>query len=282
VQLEVVGAVYPRGAERQLITALTGIEVATRTLPAVAGVLCQNVATAAAVARWVTTGEPCLRRIVTVTGGAIKTPANVEAYIGTPLHDVIACADGYSGTPSRLIAGGSMTGRALATDAIGLTKGMNCLFAASYDDVRERARAREVPCIRCGDCAATCPAGLLPQQLHRAALAHDLAALQALGLVDCIECGCCDYVCPSQIPLTQRFRVAKAELRAHEFESSRAAAARERFERHERRVREAAAEEQRTFDLAREQARGVNASMDEGPAPGAHARDADHRNGPGS
>ena len=107
-----------------------------------------------------------------------------------------------------------MTGRALATDAIGLTKGMNCVLAAALDDLRDRSQAREVPCIRCGDCASICPAGLLPQQLHRAALAQDVVALEALGLVDCIECGCCDYVCPSQIPLTQRFRVARSRLRA--------------------------------------------------------------------
>jgi electron transport complex protein RnfC len=73
--------------------------------------------------------------------------------------------------------------------------------------------------------------------------------------MDCIECGCCDYVCPSQIPLTERFRVARIEQRVLEVETRRAAAARERYERHEQRLHAQALEEQRAFDAAREAAR---------------------------
>jgi Na+-translocating ferredoxin:NAD+ oxidoreductase subunit C len=262
LELVVVPAVYPAGAERQLVTAVTGIEVPTRELPVAAGVICQNVATAAAVARWVRTGEPCISRVVTVTGSAVQDPCNLVVRIGTPLHEVVAAAGGYAGTPQHLVAGGSMTGRALATDAIGLTKGMNCLLAASIDDVANRARAREVPCIRCGDCATVCPAGLLPQQLHRAALASDHAMLEQLGLVDCIECGCCDYVCPSQIPLAQRFRVARSELRVREDAARRAVLARERSERHDQRLRAVAEAEQRAFDAARRQARDAPTGVD--------------------
>jgi Na+-translocating ferredoxin:NAD+ oxidoreductase subunit C len=260
LDLVVVPAVYPRGAERQLITAVTGLEVPTRKLPATVGVTCQNVATAAAIAQWARTGEPCVSRVVTVTGGAMATPCNVIARIGTPLHEIINSAGGYRGTPHRLIAGGSMTGRAVATDAIGLTKAMNCVFAASFEDLQSRALAREVPCIRCGDCASVCPAGLLPQQLHRAALVRDTGTLASLGIMDCIECGCCDYVCPSQIPLTERFRAARIEQRVLEVETRRAAAARERYERHEQRLRAQALEEQRAFDAAREAARAAAAN----------------------
>jgi electron transport complex protein RnfC len=35
-------------------------------------------------------------------------------------------------------------------------------------------------------------------------------------LQDCIECGCCDVICPAQILLTERFRVAKRSLAAHD------------------------------------------------------------------
>ena len=41
--------------------------------------------TAAAVARWSRTGEPCLSRLVTVTGDGVRSPCNVRARIGTPL-----------------------------------------------------------------------------------------------------------------------------------------------------------------------------------------------------
>ena len=76
------------------------------------------------------------------------------------------------------------------------------------------------------------------------------------GLADCIECGCCDYVCPSQIPLTARFRAARARLDRQAAERRRADEARDRFERHQRRIAEQAEAERRAFEEARRRARG--------------------------
>ncbi len=253
--LAVVPAVYPQGAERQLITAVTGVEVPSNGLPVDAGVICQNVATAASIARWATRGEPVLSRVVTVTGSGVERPGNVRAPIGTPLATLIAASGGYRGTPLRLIAGGSMTGRALPSDEVGLTKAMNCVLVATRDDVGSRLGAIEMPCIRCGDCASACPAGLLPQLLLRSALvgAHD--TLRQLGVRDCIDCGLCDYVCPSQIPLADRFRHARRRLDEAEALANKAADARERHELHEHRLQEAATAERQTFDSVRSRAR---------------------------
>ncbi len=247
----VVPAVYPQGAERQLVTAAFAVEVPSRGLPADVGVTCQNVATAAAVAAWVRTGRPCTSRIVTVTGSGVRTPANVRARLGTPLAALVEAAGGYHAAPLRLVAGGNMTGRALPSDEAGLTKAINCLFVATRADLEHRLDVREVACIRCGDCAEACPPRLLPQQIHRAVVARDDEAAVALGVWDCIDCGCCDYVCPSGIPLAQRFREARQRLRGREAAAARARDARDRFERHERRALAAAAAEQRAFDAAR-------------------------------
>jgi electron transport complex protein RnfC len=253
--LVVVPAVYPQGAERQLITTVTGVEVPAGGLPADAGVICQNVATAAAVARWATRGEPMLSRVVTVTGSGVEHPCNVRAPIGTALSTLVAAAGGYRGTPLRLIAGGNMTGRALPSDEAGLTKAMNCVLVATRDDIGSRLGAVELPCIRCGDCANVCPAGLLPQQLHRAALADLHDALRQLGVRDCIDCGLCDYVCPSQIPLADRFRDARRRLNEAEATAQKAADARERHELRTRRLQEAATAEQQAFESVRNRAR---------------------------
>ena len=255
VTLAVVPAVYPQGAERQLITAVTGIEVPAGSLPAAAGVICQNVATAAAVARWATRGEPLLARVVTVTGSGVEHPCNVRAPIGTPLSALVAAAGGYRGTPLRLIAGGSMTGRALPSDEVGLSKAMNCVLVATRDDIGPRLGAVELPCIRCGDCAEVCPAGLLPQQLHRAALAGAHDALRELGVRDCIDCGLCDYVCPSRIALADRFRDARRRLNEADAVTARASDARERHELRQRRLQEAAAAEQQAFESVRSRVR---------------------------
>jgi electron transport complex protein RnfC len=258
VTLFVLPALYPQGAERQLITAVTGIEVPSGALPQDAGVLCQNVATAAAVAHWARTGLPLLTRIVTVTGSGVARPCNVRAAFGTPLAQLVAAAGGYRGTPLRLVAGGNMTGRALPSDEVGLTKATNCVLVATRADLAGRHEAVEQPCIRCGDCAAVCPAGLLPQQLQRATRAEEPQALRDLGLFDCIDCGLCDYVCPSQIPLAHRFRIARDRLRAADADASKAGEARERFLRHERRRQESAAAEQRAFEAMRAQSQAAD------------------------
>lgn len=255
VELVVLPAIYPLGAERQLIEAVTGREVPHDALPPEIGVVCQNVATAAAVARFVDTGEPVVSRIVTVTGSGVARPRNLEIRIGTPIASVVAACGGYQGDPARLVVGGAMTGRSLPSDEVPMTKGVNCIVAATPADFA--SRRPEMPCIRCGDCAAACPARLLPQQLHRAAQADDRDALARLGLADCIECGCCDYVCPSQIPLTARFHAARQRMQLHDTERRRALEARERFERHERRRADEAEAERLAFEAARRRARGA-------------------------
>ena len=196
-----------------------------------------------------------LSRVVTVTGSGVAHPGNVRAPIGTPLAALITASGGYRGAPLRLIAGGSMTGRALPSDEVGLTKSMNCVLVATRDDIGSRLGAVELPCIRCGDCASTCPAGLLPQQLLRAALADAHDTLRQLGVRDCIDCGLCDYVCPSQIPLADRFRHARRRLNEAEALANKAADARERHELHQRRLQETATAEQRTFESVRSRAR---------------------------
>jgi electron transport complex protein RnfC len=88
----------------------------------------------------------------------------------------------------------------------------------------------EMPCIRCGDCADACPAGLRPQVLLRALLAQHPGEALAQGLADCRECGDCDLACPSRIQLRARFIDAKHEARARARVLEVAADARARYE----------------------------------------------------
>ena len=234
LELAQVTARYPAGGERQLIEMLTGREVPAGGLPADIGCVCQNVATAAAVARLFATGEPMISRIITLTGGALREPVNVEVRLGTPLRELLPLAGGYACEPERLVMGGPMMGRQLATDDLPVTAATNCVIAAAPGELMPPAT--ELPCIRCGNCMEACPARLLPQELLVAGRRQDPAALAALGLDACIECGACDYVCPSGIPLTAGFVAAKAWLAVGQARDQRARHVRKRVEARETRL----------------------------------------------
>jgi electron transport complex protein RnfC len=246
LDIAIVTARYPAGGERQLVELVLGCEVPAGGLPRDAGVVCQNVATAAAVADFLRRGQPLISRLVTVTGGGIATPCNVEARLGTAAAALVAAAGGYSGTPRRLIMGGPMMGIALADDELPITAATNCLLAATAADLAGGTAAdAEQPCIRCGDCVEACPARLQPQELLVACRQDDVAVLDRLGVAECIECGACDYACPSHIQLTRRFIAAKSRLQVQAATAAEARLAEARYAaRTERLAREAARREQ--------------------------------------
>lgn len=230
-----IPTVYPAGGERQLIELLTGDEVPSGAFPYAIGYVCQNVGTAYALHRLATRGAPVTSRIVTVTGGGVDRPRNVEAPIGTPIGYLVERCGGYRDDVVRLIHGGSMMGYTLPSDDIPITKATSCIIAATSGEIRQSYE--EWACIRCGDCATACPARLQPQELLVAATARDFDALESLGLDDCIECGCCDVVCPSHIVLTDRFRHAKRLYAEHARRLALSAEAELRHKRREQRLR---------------------------------------------
>jgi len=238
--LKQVPTIYPSGGEDQLVQLVAGREVPSGGLPTDVGCLVQNVGTAAAIYDWVVHNEPLISRITTVTGDGIERPVNVEARLGTLIADVVEYVGGYTEHAQQLIIGGPMTGKSVTSDRVPVVKATNCILVMS----EAPTIGDEMPCIRCGDCAAVCPVQLLPQQLFWYACADDEVKMRSHGLTDCIECGCCDLVCPSHIPLTADFRMAKARIRELADEKARAERARQRFEARNERIEK----EQQTRD----------------------------------
>ena len=242
IQLRIVPTKYPSGGEKQLIHLLTGVSVPSQGLPIDVGILCQNVATCAALADAVLRGQPLITRIVTLTGQGIHRPGNYRTLIGTRLDELVAHAGGYTPEAARLLMGGPMMGISLADDQTPITKGSNCYIVASETELPTPAPAQ--PCIRCGACVPVCPANLLPQQLYWHAKAQELDKTEAHHLFDCIECGCCAQVCPAQIPLVDYYRYAKTEIRAARQEQIKSDIARERHEARAARLARIKAERQ--------------------------------------
>ncbi|RDH81512.1 MAG: electron transport complex subunit RsxC [endosymbiont of Galathealinum brachiosum] len=203
-----IPTLYPTGGEKQLIKVLTQKEVPSDGFPSDIGLLVQNVGTAVAVHNAVVRGEPLISRIVTITGDGVNQPQNMEVLFGTFISELIEQSGGYHEDASKLIMGGPMMGFTLQTDHLPVIKGSNCILVENTP-IETPAT---MPCIRCGACAAVCPAQLLPQQLFWMASSKNFDLVQDYHLFDCIECGCCAQVCPSQIPLVQYYRFAKTEI----------------------------------------------------------------------
>jgi electron transport complex protein RnfC len=262
-----VTTIYPEGGEKQLIQVLTGVEVPSGGRPTDLGLLCQNVATATAVARAVTEDKPLIERIVTVTGNGVRQPRNLLTPIGTLISSLVDQCGGYAPGAARLILGGPMMGYSLTSDSNPVIKAANCILVLTEEDIRPRQA--EMPCIRCGECARVCPAILLPQQLNWSVRNGLWEDVEEHGLADCIECGCCDFVCPSHIPLVDWFRFGKTELQILAQERERAGMARQRFEAREERLarqkrerKNRIAEKKRALRDARQKQENVDAAIE--------------------
>ena len=256
IVIKQVPTIYPSGGEDQLVQLVVNREVPSGGLPTDAGCLVQNVGTAAAVHNWVVENEPLISRICTITGDGVSEPMNVVARIGTMVADIVDFAGGYTDRAEQLIIGGPMTGRSVSTDRVPLVKATNCILALSAPP----STAPELPCIRCGECAAVCPIQLQPQAIFWHACADNEEQLRVHGLTDCIECGCCDLVCPSHIPLTADFRKAKARIRELADEKARAERARIRFEARGARLEEQNRERERELARQKQTARQAGAA----------------------
>lgn len=208
---------YPQGAEKQLIKAVTGRNVPAGKLPADAGAVVINIATAVAIANVFKTGMPAIEKNVTVSGDAIVNPSNFKVRTGIPVSFLIEQAGGFKAEPQKIISGGPMMGITQYNTDYPVTKTTSSVLAMLH---APKTYDADSPCIRCGKCVDHCPMRLMPLKLVAAAKSDNLEMAERYNVLECIECGLCSYICPANKNLLQFIRMIKPEVMKKKREES--------------------------------------------------------------
>ena len=208
--MEVVAAKtkYPQGAEKMLIKRVTGRQVPRGGLPADVGCVVSNISTTKAIADAIQKGMPLIERVVTVTGERLKNPGNYIVKIGTNTKDLIDYCGGVTGDGEVTVkAGGPMMGFVLSDTNVPIMKGSNGIIVVDTDHTKEQS------CIKCSRCMDVCPMELSPLYFAKFADEKNWQGMKEKNVMDCIECRCCEYICSSKIPLVDKIKAGKNEVR---------------------------------------------------------------------
>ncbi|NQU55243.1 MAG: electron transport complex subunit RsxC [Bacteroidetes bacterium] len=200
---------YPQGGEKQLINAVTGKEVPSGGLPIAVGAVVSNVGTAFAVYEAIQKNKPLFERVVTITGKGVEKPANFKVRIGTSTTELVEAAGGLPENTGKIISGGPMMGRAVASLDIPVTKGTSGILLMQDEEAK---RGECISCIRCSRCTTVCPMGLEPYLLMTLGEKQIFDRAEEEKIMDCIECGSCSYTCPSNRPLLDYIRFGKGKV----------------------------------------------------------------------
>lgn len=201
---------YPGSLPPVLARVATGRDLFGRDLPFETDILVVCAETLLALADRLFRRLPMIEARVSVTGFAVARPQVVRARIGTPFSDLIEMCGGLVGSVGKIVVNGLFGGEAIVDLSRPVVKTTFSLVALPRAAARRPAPG---PCIGCGRCIVSCPAGLEPLFLEQVLDARDEELADRLRVRACIRCGVCSFVCPAHRPLTEKFTVALAARR---------------------------------------------------------------------
>jgi electron transport complex protein RnfC len=201
---------YPLGLNPILVKSVTGREIP---LPngneQDVGVTVVDAVNLVHLVEAVRESKPQVEKVVSVSGAGMAAVKNYRVRLGTPVKDMMEQLGGLKGEPVKVIAGGAMTGMALFSTDIPVTKETDALI---FQTAEEASSFSSDACINCGLCVRHCPARLLPSELSKYCEFSLFEEARDKYLMHCIECGICAYVCPEKRPMLHLLRFGKREL----------------------------------------------------------------------
>ncbi len=143
---------------------------------------------------------------LTVAGNCVATPSNFEVTVGMTASQIFD-RSGLADDPTRIIAGGPMTGVCITDpDTFRVGPTTRALLA-----LRENERDQHFSCIGCGRCIDACPVGISPYHLYHNIKKGRYYQLDRYHVQRCIGCGACSYVCPARLELSYLIFEAKKQ-----------------------------------------------------------------------
>ena len=193
--------------------------------------------------RALTLGRPCTSRIISLAGPAVKEPLHLEVPVGYPIDKIVAGRLSRDDNV-RVVNGGILTGTEITEDQAGIDTECSGLTVLEEPTVREMfgwlrpggdrrsfskcftstlkeafaenlstsLRGEGRPCVACGQCVTVCPAGIMPNAIHKYLFSDELEQAQRLRTDLCVECGLCSYICPSKLDLYDELVRAKVRI----------------------------------------------------------------------
>jgi electron transport complex protein RnfC len=241
--LHILQSRYPYNREEVLVPAVLGREYPHGYRALNLGALIVDLQAVLAVRDAVAEGKPAIERIVALAGSGFFRRPHLRVRLGADLAEVIhPYLDEWH--RYRIVRNSVLTGEALAEAAVDAlmsavlavpengqapplsfsrpgfrTDSYSRTFVANFlplaKDLDTNIHGEHRPCIACTYCDSVCPAGILPQILHRYVERGVIdETLVRYRVFDCIDCNLCTYVCPSKIPLARLMREGKDRLAA--------------------------------------------------------------------